>query len=118
MRPPGRKRLSFEDYDGSPEPEQIRAIYDSGFQGVISDPGTYAWMRRRVPRFYDVFPRAMGVGEGRLSLPYRACLVLEREFGRYEAQTTGDCVSHSTRNAGMIDYCIDAMFGETPFASR
>lgn len=29
-----------------------------------------------------------------------------------------NCVSHSTRNAGMIDYCIDALFGETEFKGR
>lgn len=110
--------LTFEQYNNAPDPEQLKGIYDSGFQGVVRDPGAYASLRSLAPRFYAAFPEARGAGKGRVSLPFRAALALDPEFGRYEAQTTGDCVSHSDRNAGMIDYCVDAMFGETSFEGR
>jgi len=106
------------DYDFTPTPKQLTEIYDGGFKGVIHDAASYAAMRTAAPRFYDVFPGAKGAGKGRVSLPYKAALTLDPEFGGYESQTTGDCVSHSTRNAGMMDYCIDAMFGETEFKGR
>lgn len=113
------KLLTFEDYDMMPSPEQIELIYSSGFQGVVETPqDAYMAFRTNVPRFYDAYPQARGLGAGRLSLPFRCVLALEPEFGRYEAQTTGDCVSHATRNGGMVDYCCDAYFGETTYKGR
>lgn len=110
--------LSFKDYYGiDPEPEQIEKIYSSGFQGTLRDPISDAYLSS-MPDLYQEFPKVQNEGKGKLSLPYRACLALEPEFGRYERQTTGDCVSHSTRNAGMLDYCIDAVFGETDYQGR
>lgn len=111
---------SFDDldYDMSPTPEQINEIYSNGFQGVIPDKAAYYSLRGQTERFYNAFPQAIGVGKGKVSLPFKAVLSLEPEFGRYEAQTTGDCVSHNTRNAGMVDYCIDALFGETIYKGR
>lgn len=111
-------KLTFEDYNMTPTPEQLLEIYSSGYRGVLHDRASYVSLRRSIPRFYDIFPEAKASGRGKVSSPYKACLALEPEFGRYEAQTTGDCVSHSTRNAGMIDYCIDALFGETDYLGR
>ncbi len=109
---------NFIDYDFAPTPKQLLDIYDGGFKGVIHDTASYAAMRTVTPRFYDAFPGAKGRGKGRLSLPYKAALTLDPDFGGYESQTTGDCVSHATRNGGMMDYCIDAMFGETTYKGR
>jgi len=106
------------EYDMAPSPEQLTEIYGNGFQGVVPDYPSYVALRRVTPRFWDVFPEFKGIGKGKLSLPFKACLVQDAEFGRYESQTTGDCVSHGTRNAGMIDYCIDSMFGETTYKGR
>jgi hypothetical protein len=113
---------SFEndviDYDMGPTPQQLLEIYNNGFQGVRSDPTAYYAMRTKTPRFYDEFPQAKGSGAGKISLPFRAALSLDEGFGSTEAQQEGSCVSFSTRNAGMIDYCIDAMFGETEYKGR
>lgn len=109
---------NFIDYNMAPTPEQLNEIYSSGFRGVRHDRASYYALRKTVPRFYDAFPESRGAGKGRVSSPFKAALALDPEFGVYEAQTTGDCVSHSTRNAGMIDYCIDALFGETEFKGR
>jgi hypothetical protein len=110
--------LTFKDFDMEPSPEQLELLYRNGFQGVLDDPVAEHALFSAAPSFYGEFPELVGAGEGKLSAPYRAVLMLEPEFGRYERQTTGDCVSHSTRNAGMIDYCVDAMFGETEYQGR
>lgn len=110
--------LTFEDYDMAPEPQQIQAIYDSGFKGVLQDKASYVAMRRVAPRFHTAFKESIGRGKGRVSLPFKAILSLDNKFGSDENQTTGDCVSHSTRNAGSIDYGVDAYFGETKYSGR
>jgi len=112
------RKPTFLDYDMSPTPRQIEGIYAAGFAGTRPDDVADIAVQGTSRTFYSSFPDAKAMGEGRLSLPYRAVLSLEPQFGRYEAQTTGDCVSHSTRNAGMIDYCVDAMFGETTYEGR
>jgi len=98
-------------------PDLLREMYAAGLPGVIPDPISRTTMAFQ-PTFYQAFPDAVGFGAGRLILAYRPCLVFDEEFGRYEAQTTGDCVSHATRNAGMLDYCADALFGETQYKGR
>lgn len=109
---------SFITYDFSPTPQQTHQIYESGFRGVTYDWASVCYMRRTTMSFYSMFPQARGYGRGKLSLPFKAAIVMDAQFGIYEAQTTGDCVSHATRNAGMMDYCIDAMFGETTYKGR
>jgi hypothetical protein len=108
------------DHDMSPTPKQLHEAYSSGFAGVQADPAHYASFRRLIPRLFDRYPTAKidGLGKGEVSMPFKAALALDSEFGSYESQTTGDCVSHATRNAGMMDYCIDAMFGGTEYIGR
>ena len=72
--------LTFDQYNNMPTPEQILQIYNSGFQGVRPDRAHYAGFRRVLPRFYDVFGDARGLGAGKVSLPFKAALVLEPEF--------------------------------------
>jgi len=109
--------LTFEQYDMSPDPEQLQSIYDSGFQGTIPDRYS-AMFTSGLDSFYQCFPRARGAGKGQISIPYINVLEREPSFGRYEKQTTGDCVSHAVRNAGMLDYCTDAKYGETDYEGR
>jgi len=106
------------DYNMGPNPEELERIYSSGFCGVIPDRAAYYSLRTLAPRFYSIYPEAKGKGKGKASMPFKAALALDEDFGAYESQTTGDCVSHSTRNAGMMDYCIDSLFGETKFKGR
>lgn len=102
--------LSFEQLSMDPDPQDIKRLYDSGYMGVLPDPTGYKLLRYATRRFYDDFPWAKGIGAGKLITPYKAALVVDPEFGGYERQTTGDCVSHSTRNAGTIDYAADCLF--------
>jgi hypothetical protein len=99
-------------------PDQLRDIYDSGFKGTVYDPTADAALYGVANTFYGEFAGAVDRGKGKLSLPFKMAVALDDEFGAYEAQTTGDCVSHSTRNAGMMDYCADAAWGQTEFRGR
>lgn len=110
--------LTFTDFDLAPDPGQIELIYRNGLRGALSDPAADQQLLATTETFYGAFPKSEGIGAGRLSAPYKAVLVLDKEFGSCEAQTTGDCVSHATRNAGMVDYCVDALFGETQYLGR
>lgn len=106
--------MTFQDYDMNPSPQQIQAIYESGFPGLVYNPFNKATMLGvENIDFYTAFPMARDIGKNKLSAPYRAALVIEPAFGEYEAQTTGDCVSHETRNGCSIDFYCDIFFGET-----
>ena len=48
-----------------------------------------------------------GSGKDKLSLPFKSLLKFDSEFGPSERQTTGDCVSHSTRNAVDITRAVE-----------
>ena len=52
---------------------------------------------------YDLY----GDGEGIKSLPFKSLLKFDPDFGPSERQTTGDCVSHSTRNAVDITRAVE-----------
>lgn len=99
------------------DPDKLVEAYDTGLAGVVADP-RYNVRAQALPTFYQAFPRMAQAGKGKVSAPYKIVLTFDQDFGRWEAQTTGDCVSHSTRNAGMLDYCVDAYFGETTYEGR
>lgn len=105
------------DYMGVPEPHELQAIYERGFRGVGVKP-ELPMDFGAMPTFYQLFPWAKGIGKGKICLPYLAILAFEPEYGTYEPQTRGSCVSHGTRNGGMGDYCADAMMGETQYKGR
>jgi hypothetical protein len=112
--------MGWEDYLGVDlSPGEVQELYENKtFKGVVSDPLYTVPFREAVPSFYQVFPTSIGAGAGRLCLPYLAALEFDSGYGGSENQTTGDCVSHDTRNAGMLDYCIDAIMGETSYEGR
>lgn len=112
--------MSWQEYLGVDlSPAEVQGLYeDNTFVGIIPDSDYTTAFREAVPNFYSVFPSSKGLGQGRLSLPYLACLELDKNYGKCENQTTGDCVSHATRNSGMLDYCIDAIMGETSYEGR
>lgn len=109
---------TFAEFDFTPNPDQIRDIYDSGFVGAVpEDRISQAFNRSPQPRFYDAFPEARGLSrELEVCLPIRACQALiDPDFcaDRKESQRQGDCVGKMIKNQGMVDGCVDAMFGET-----
>ena len=84
-------------------------IYRQGFVGSICDPEDTAKLLGELPM--PVFGAAAhtlyGSGKDKLSLPFKSLLKFDSEFGPSERQTTGDCVSHSTRNAVDITRAVE-----------
>lgn len=75
--------------------------YRNGFEGAVCDPEETAELlgRLKTPLFGTTAYKLFGAGEGKLSLPFLSLLKFDKGFGPAERQTTGDCVSHATRNA-------------------
>ena len=90
-------------------PRKILTIYRQGFVGSICDPEDTAKLLGELPM--PVFGAAAhtlyGSGKDKLSLPFKSLLKFDSEFGPSERQTTGDCVSHSTRNAVDITRAVE-----------
>jgi hypothetical protein len=107
----------FMDYMGVPTPAELQAVYEAGFKGCgvapTEDVPTIDF--GALPTFYSLFPWARDIGKGKLCLAYLPVLAFVPDFGTYEAQTRGSCVSHGTRNGGMLDYCADVLIGQTQF---
>lgn len=90
-------------------PAKILKLYRSGFVGGYCDPDETAILLGELK--YPVFGAAAhslyGSGEGKLSLPFLSLLKFDPGFGPSERQTTGDCVSHATRNAADITRAVE-----------
>lgn len=82
-------------------PKSILKAYLNGFIGSISDPvGTEQLLSELpMPLFGGAAQPLYGSGDGKLSLPYKSILKFVPDFGSYEKQVVGDCVSHAFRNA-------------------
>src|SRR5690348_10228794 len=106
---------------GVPTPDEIRAIYGRGFQGIVKDSipfevkAKYNQTRAAMPSLYDIFPWAKGLGKGKVSAPYLAAVMLIKGWGGLYAQVQGDCTVHGTEHASEIDYCNDCIWGEAKF---
>ncbi|MCA9179357.1 MAG: hypothetical protein KDB14_33095 [Planctomycetales bacterium] len=115
---------SADDFLTAPTPEELHAIYSDGFIGASPDFITFEERNEvkdylaSMPRLYDVFPWARGIGKGKLNAPFLACLHFSPSWGGDEAQTRGSCVSHSNTNAAEIDHANDALHGETVYKGR
>jgi hypothetical protein len=88
---------------------QILNYYKGGFVGAICDEEDVKKLMGELPM--PVFGAAAydlaGSGKGKLSLPFKSLLRFDAGFGPAERQTTGDCVSHSTRNAVDITRAVE-----------
>lgn len=95
--------MSFET------PEEILEMYNNGFEGAICDPKDIAALlgELKTPLFGAAAYHLHGAGEGKLSLPFKSLLKFDPGFGPAERQTTGDCVSHATRNAVDITRAVE-----------
>lgn len=98
--------MSFET------PEDILKQYEDGLQGAVCDPVDMARLMEELPRplYGSIGNDLYGTGKGSLSLPYRAVQYFFAEFGGDEAQTTGDCVSHATRNAVDVTRAYEILY--------
>lgn len=95
-------------------PRSILNYYKDGFIGAVCDEEDVKKLLGELPMpvfgaaAYDLF----GSGEGKLSLPFKCLMEFDPSFGPAERQTTGDCVSHSTRNAIDITRAVEIKNGE------
>jgi len=90
-------------------PRSLLNAYRDGFEGSICDPQETAELlgQLKTPLFGATAFRLYGSGEGKLSLPFKSLLKFDPNFGPDEKQTTGDCVSHATRNALDISRSVE-----------
>ena len=82
-------------------PRDILKAYRDGLMGSWCDPEDVDNLLGELPHplfgaaAYDLY----GNGEGKTVLLYKNVQKVDPTFGYHEKQTTGDCVSHATRNA-------------------
>lgn len=111
-------------FNTAPTPEELNEIYNRGFQGINKDTITpeqdkaYTTMMAAMPRLYDIFPWAKGLGKGKVNAPFLAALKLSPTWGGDEAQTVGSCTVHGAANACEPDHANDSLFGETQYKGR
>ena len=109
---PGSQFYDWPDWATEPTPQQLQKVYEDGFPGAPEDPGNVDQL------FSDGLVSTFSAVAGHLRDLHKqddrkvVPLFLSREkvdpgaFGQ-EAQTTGDCVSHGSRNARDITRCIE-----------
>lgn len=92
-------------------PRAILNHYRKGFVGGFCDEEDTKKLLGELPM--PIFGAAAynlnGSGEGKLSLPFKCVEEFDEGFGPSERQTTGDCVSHSTRNAIDITRAVEIL---------
>ena len=93
----------------NPTPAALRRAYAEGFCGSQCDPKDVAKLLGELahPLFGAAAYELDGSGEGKVSLPFKSLLKFDPGFGPDEKQTTGDCVSHATRNAVDITRAVE-----------
>ena len=95
-------------------PREILNAYKGGLAGSWCDPEDVAKLLGELkhPLFSTAAFDLYGSGKGKLSLPFHCLLNYVPSFGASERQTTGDCVSHSTRNAIDVSRAVEIDQGE------
>jgi hypothetical protein len=93
-------------------PEEVLKAYDEGLKTATFDPIDMMLLleQLKTPFFSEVGDQLFATGKGMLSLPYKAIQHFYPNFGTDENQTTGDCVSHSTRNAIDVTRCYEILY--------
>ena len=95
-------------------PRSLLKTYRLGFEGALCDPVDVDRLLGELP--HPLFGAAAWSleesGAGKLSLPFKSLVKFDPGFGPSERQTTGDCVSHATRNAIDITRSVEIDKGE------
>lgn len=96
----------MEDYRN---PQELLDAYINGLEGAACDPEDLKALLGELPMplFGAAAYHLEYTGEGKLSLPFKSLLKFDPGFGPAERQTTGDCVSHATRNAVDITRAVE-----------
>ena len=96
--------------------KELVDAYENGFVGAECDPEETKQLLAQLqsPLFGAAAYELDRSGEGQLSLPFKSLLKFDKGFGPAERQTTGDCVSHATRNAIDITRAVEIHIKEQP----
>jgi hypothetical protein len=93
---------------------KILDLYRNGFVGAICDEEDVKKLLGELPM--PIFGAAAydlkNSGKDKLSLPYKCLIDFDPDFGPSESQTTGDCVSHATRNAIDVTRAVEIKNGD------
>jgi len=96
------------------KPRDILEAYRDGFVGSWCDPEDTDKLLGELPHplFGVAAPDLYGSGKGKVALLHKSILKFDPTFGAHERQTTGDCVSHATRNAVDVTRCHEIVGGQ------
>ena len=89
-------------------PQELYNNYRKGFSGCLWEQHVYDHLMEvsKYPLFGDASKKIKSSGKGKLSIPYKSVLKFDKNPYN-ERQTTGDCVSHSTRNACDVSRAVE-----------
>lgn len=89
-------------------PKELYDRYRQGFNGCLWEQHIYDRLleESKYGYFGDGAKRISGSGKGKLSTPYKSVLKFDKNPYN-ERQTTGDCVSHATRNACDLSRAVE-----------
>jgi hypothetical protein len=94
-------------------PKELYDNYRKGFPGCIWEPHIFEHLMEtsKYPLFGDASKKIRNSGKGQLSTPYKSVLKFDKNPYN-ERQTTGDCVSHGTRNACDVSRAVEIDVGK------
>jgi len=89
-------------------PNDLYLNYRKGYQGCLWEQHVFDELLEtsKYAYFADGSKRIKNSGKGKLSTPYKSVLKFDKNPYN-ERQTTGDCVSHATRNAVDISRAVE-----------
>ena len=89
-------------------PKELYDRYRQGFSGCLWEEHIFNRLleESKYAYFGDGAKRISGSGKGKLSTPYKSVLKFDKNPYN-ERQTTGDCVSHATRNACDVSRAVE-----------
>jgi len=89
-------------------PQQLYDNYKNGFSGCLWEQHVFDNLLEtsRYAYFKDGAKKITDSGKGKLSTPFKSVLSFDKK-AYSERQTTGDCVSHATRNAVDLSRAIE-----------
>lgn len=89
-------------------PQELYNRYRQGFSGCLWEQHVFEHLieSSKYAYFSDGARKIRNSGQGKLSTPYKSVLKFDKKAYE-ERQTTGDCVSHATRNACDISRAVE-----------
>ncbi len=89
-------------------PQELYNNYRKGFSGCLWEQHVFDNLMEnsKYPLFGVASKRIKSSGKGKLSTPYKSVLKFDKSPYN-ERQTTGDCVSHGTRNACDVSRAVE-----------